>query len=109
MPTEARPFEGIAMDFVAELQESEGFHAIFIVMNRFTKVQHYLPGKTTWMVADVANVYINEIWRLHGLPLHITCDRGPQFAYKFYTERNRKHHINLRLSTAYHTLTDVLS
>src|SRR5437868_8276224 len=38
-----RPFEKIAMDFVGELLESEGFNAILVVIDRFTKVQHYLP------------------------------------------------------------------
>ena len=77
MPTGERPFEEIAMDFVGELTESEGFNAILVVTDRFTKVQHYLPVKTTWTAADVANAYINKIWRLHGLPRHITSDRGP--------------------------------
>ena len=47
MPTGERPFEEIAMDFVGELPESEGFNAILVVTNRFAKVQHYLPAKTT--------------------------------------------------------------
>ena len=80
MPTGERSFEEIAMDFVGELPESEAFHAIRVVTDRFTKAEHYLPAKTTCAAADVANAYINEIWRLHGLPRHITSDRGPQFA-----------------------------
>ena len=64
MPTGERPFEEIAMDFVGELPESEGFNAILVITDRFTEVQHYIPAKTTWTAADVANVYINEIWRL---------------------------------------------
>ena len=99
MPTGQRPFEEIAMEFVVELPESEGFHANLVVTDRVTKVQHYLPGKTRWTAADVANAYINEIWRLHGLPRHITSDCDPQFAYKFSQELNRKLYINLRLST----------
>ena len=109
MLTGERPFEELAMDFVGELPELEGFNAILVVTDRFTKVQHYLPAKTTWTAADVANAYINEIWRLHGLPRHITSDRGPQFASKFCKELNRKLNINLRLSTAYHPQTDRLS
>ena len=97
------------MDFVRELPESEGFHTILVVTDRLTKVQHYLPAKTTWTAGDVANAYINEIWRLHRLPQHITSDRGPQFASKFFQELNRKLNINLRLSTAYHPQTDGLS
>ena len=61
MPTGERPFEEIAMNFVGELPQSEGFYAILVVTDRFTKVQHYLPAKTTCTVADVANAYINGI------------------------------------------------
>ena len=80
MPTGERPFEEIAMDFIGELPESEGFDAILVVTYRFTKVQYYIPAKTTWTAEDVANSYINDIWKLYGLPRHITSNRGPQFA-----------------------------
>jgi len=60
-------------------------------------------------VADLANVYINEIWRLYGFPRHITSDRGPQYASKIIKELNKKLGIILRLSTAYHPETDRLN
>ena len=82
MATGERPVEEIAKDFIGELLESEGFNAILVVTDRFIKVQHYVPGKTTCTAAGVANAYINEIWWLHELPPHITSDRGPQFASK---------------------------
>ena len=47
MPIGELPFEEIAMDFVGELPESEGFDAILVVTDGFTKVQYYLPAKTT--------------------------------------------------------------
>ena len=47
MATGERPFEERVMDFVGELPESEGFNAILVVKDRFTKVQHYIPAKTT--------------------------------------------------------------
>ena len=84
MPTGERPFEELAMDFVGELSESEGFNAILVIKDRFIKVQDYIPAKTTCTAADVANAHIYEIWRLHELPRHITSDRRPQFASKFY-------------------------
>ena len=68
MPIGERPFEEIAMDFVGELLESEGFNAILVVIDRFTKVQHYIPAKTIWTASDVADAYINDIWRLYGFP-----------------------------------------
>jgi len=96
------PFEEIAMDFVGELLESEGFNAILVITDRFTKIQHYIPAKTTWTAEDVANIYITEIWRLYRLPRYITSDHGPQFASRFLREHNRRLNIHLRLSTAYH-------
>jgi len=61
MPTGERPFEEIAIDFIGELPEFEGFNAILVIIDRFTKIQHYMAAKTTWTVKDVANVYITEI------------------------------------------------
>ena len=71
MPTGERPFEEIAKDFVGELPVSEGLNAILIVIDRFTKVQHYIPAKTTWPAEDVVNSYTNNIWKLYGLLRHI--------------------------------------
>jgi len=109
MPTGERPFEEIAMYFVGELPESEGYNAILAITDRFTKIQHYIPAKTTWTAEDVANIYITEIWRLYGLTRHVISDRGPHFASRFLRELNRKLNIRLRLSTAYHPQTDGLS
>ena len=106
MPTGERPVEKIGMYFVAELLESEGFNAILIVTDRFTKVQPYLPANTTWTAEDIPNACINEIWRLYGLPRHIISDRGPQFASKFHKELNQKLTSNLCLSTTYYPQTD---
>jgi len=109
IPTGERPFEEIAIDFVGELPESEGFNAILVITDRFTKVQPYIPPKTTWTAEDVANIYSTEIWRLYGQPRHITSDCGPQFASRFLRELNRKLNLSLRLSTAYHPHIDGLS
>src|SRR6187402_2230712 len=97
------------MDFVGELPESEGYNAILVITDRFTKVQHYIPAKTSWTSEDVANAYLNDIWKLHGLPKHVTSDRGPQFASAFSRALNDKLGIGLRLSTAHHPQTDGLS
>ena len=83
MPTGECHFEEIAKDFVGELPESEGFNTILVVTDQFTKVQHYIQGKTTWAEEDIADSYINHIWRLYGLPRHIRLDCGIQFASNF--------------------------
>ena len=64
MPTGERPFEEMGMDFIGELQESEDFNAILFVIDQFTKVQEYIAAKTTSTAADVADSYINDVWKL---------------------------------------------
>ena len=97
------------MYFVVEFAESEGIDAIRVVRDRFTKVEDYLPGKSTCPAVDVANTYIYDICPLNVLPQHITSDRDPAFAYKFSKELNCKLKINPRLSTADHPQTYELS
>ena len=70
MPTGERPFQEIVMDYVGELPESEGFNAILVVTDQFTKVQHCILAKTTWTAEDVADSYINDIWKLYCLQRH---------------------------------------
>ena len=109
MPTGVRPWEEIAMDFVGELPESDGWNAILVITDRFTKMQRYIPAKTTWTAEDIANVYITDVWRHYGLPRAVTSDRGPQFASAFLQALNNALDIRLRLSTAHHPQTDGLS
>ena len=61
MPTEKRPFQEIAMYFIAELQETEDFNTILVVTAQFTKVQHYMLARTTCTAEDIANSNSNDI------------------------------------------------
>ena len=90
MPTGAGPWQEIAMDFIGELPESEGYNAILVVTDRFTKCQRYIPAKTTWKAIDVANALVDEIYRFYGLPKAITSDRGPQFASDCWHEIHKQ-------------------
>ena len=108
MPTGECLFKEIEMDFYKELPESEVFKTILGIADRFTKVEHYIPAKKTWIAEDIADSYMNDIWKLYSLLQHITSNHGTQFASKFFREVNRKLHINLRLSTAYYLQTDGL-
>ena len=109
MLTRNRPFKEIAIDFVGELPESEGFNVILVITDQFTKVQHHIPVRTTWTTVDVADAYICYVWKLYGLLRHITSDHGPQFESLFAKELNKKLDIGLRLSTPYHSQTDGFS
>ena len=102
MVTGEHPFKEITIDFVKELPESEGFNAILVVTDRITKVQQYILAKTTWTAENVDDSYINNLWKLYALLRHITLDHACQFPLMCLKKLNRKIHINLCLSTAYH-------
>ena len=74
------PWQTIAMDFVTELPVSEGCDQLWVVIDRFTKMAHFLPlpqnGKTA---VDLAVVFAREVWKFHGIPTDIVSDRDSRF------------------------------
>ncbi len=72
------------MDFVTGLPRSQrGHNAIWVVVDQLTKSVHFLPIHTSWSREHLVQLYINEIVRLHGVPVMITSDRDTHFVSKF--------------------------
>ena len=73
-------WEHISMDFVVGLSRSQqGNDAIWVVVDRLTKSAHFLPIRQTHSLEKLAELYVNEIVRLHGVPVSIVSDRDPRF------------------------------
>jgi len=94
------------MDFVTGLPWSDGFDTIWVVVDRLTKMRHFVPCRTTVTIPELAELFIAHIFRAHGLPDNIILDRGPQFASEFWKMLCRSLRIQSRLSTAFHPETD---
>src|ERR1700759_708833 len=107
-PTETphQPWEAISVDFIVELPQSNGYDAILTVVDSLTKRVHFIPTFTTVDTSGLANLYLQHVWKLHGLPDKIVSDRGPQFVLRFTKELSRLLGIRLATSTAYHPQTD---
>uniref|UniRef100_A0A8C5MRU9 Integrase catalytic domain-containing protein n=1 Tax=Leptobrachium leishanense TaxID=445787 RepID=A0A8C5MRU9_9ANUR len=90
------------MDFIVDLPPSNGYTTILVVVDRFSKMSHFIATKTIPSAKDTATIFIKEIFRLHGLPETIVTDRGTQFTAKFWLEFCKGLHIKRSLSTAYH-------
>ncbi|QRW24358.1 Retrotransposable element Tf2 protein [Rhizoctonia solani] len=73
-----RPWEDIAYDMIVGLPVSEGFDAILTVIDRFSKMVHFIPTQSTASAIDIANLF-TYVWKLHGLPRSTVSDRGPTF------------------------------
>jgi hypothetical protein len=101
-------WEGIGMDFVIGLpQTQKGNDSIWVIIDRHTKVAHFIPVKTTFGGATLARIYLKEeIVRLHGIPRRIVLDRGTQFTSKFWLSLQQAMGTKLDFSTAYHPQSD---
>lgn len=73
------------MDFVGPLPKtSKSFDSIWVIVDRLTKSAHFFPIKTDMSVAKLAEIYIEQIVRLHGIPSSIVSDRDPRFTSMFW-------------------------
>ena len=77
-------WENIAMDFVVGLPAtSNRLDSIWVIVDRLTKSAHFIPVRSNYSVDKLAQVYVEEIVRLHGVLVSIVSDRGPQFTSRF--------------------------
>jgi hypothetical protein len=76
--------EEIRMDFIVGLPRTQaGYDSIWVIVDRLTKVAYFIPIKTTYSGAKLAELYMSRIMCLHGVPKKIMSDRGSQFTSKF--------------------------
>jgi len=94
------------MDFITGLPWSDGHDSILIVVDRLSKMRHFVACQSTCTAQDLAALFINHIFRLHGLPETVISDRGPQFVSAFWGMLCKRLKIDKRLSTAFHPQTD---
>ena len=73
------------MDFVVGLPRTlSEYDSIWVIVDRLTKSAHFLPIKMTSAAARLAKLYIERIVCLHGVPIYIVSNRGPQFTSQFW-------------------------
>ena len=95
------------MDFITQLPTSEGCLTVWVIVDRFTKMVHFIPVKDGQMTAEgCAKFFLQNIWKLHGLPSSIISDRDPVFTSKFCAELMGRLDVRIRKTTAFHPQTD---
>jgi hypothetical protein len=100
------PWQIVTTDMIVELPYSDGFNAILIVVDRFTKMARFIPTITELGAADMTGLYIENVWRLFGPPKQVISDRGPQFNSRFLKSIYQQTGTDVSVSTAYHPQTD---
>jgi deoxyuridine 5'-triphosphate nucleotidohydrolase len=101
-----RPWEIVSMDFLTGLPESEGYDAILVVVDRFSKMIRLIRCTKQVNAYALARLCWDNVWKDFGLPCKILSDRGPQFASNFIKAHNEMLGITTALSTSYHPQTD---
>jgi transposase InsO family protein len=77
-----------------------------VIVDRLTKVTHFIAVQTTYGRDKLAKLYIDNILKLHGVPKSIVSDRGAQFVSKFWRSLHQALKTKLDFSSAYHPQTD---
>ena len=95
------------MDFVIGLPFIGRKHdSVWVVVDQLTKLAYFLPVRTNYLLDKLAELYIKEIVRLHGIPLSIISDRDPRFTSRFWGKLQEAIGTRLNFSIAFHPQMD---
>jgi len=83
------PWTDISMDFITGLPEAQGYDAILVICDRFTKQVHIISTTKGTNSLGLAHLYQDHVWKLHGLPNMVISNHGSQFASGFMKELNK--------------------
>ena len=107
LPIPNYPWEEVSMDFITTLPKTKtGHDAILVVVDRLTKMAHFIPTTTNADAPSTANLFFNHVFRIHGLPKKIISDRDPKFTSHFWKKISSLLDLKLGISTAFHPQTD---
>ena len=96
----------ITMDFVEKLLVSHTFDTILVVIDHFTKYGHFLSLKHPFTTSLVAQLFLDHIYKLYGLPVSIVIDRDKLFTSHFLQEIFKLIGVSLHLNSSYHPKTN---
>ena len=106
LPIPHRPWSSVSMDFITDLLLSNAYDSIFVVVDQLTKMAHFVPCKKTSSSEDIARLFLDNVYRYHGLPDDIVSDQGTQFVSKFWRSFFDILKVEIKLSLAFHPQTD---
>src|ERR1700676_2329771 len=102
LPIPKKPWNLISMDFIQQLPNSEGYTAILVVVDRLTKQAIFIPTHDTITSVQLAQLFILHMFSKHGVPAHVTSDRGVEFVSHFFRSLGKALNMTLHFTSGYH-------
>jgi transposase InsO family protein len=102
LPIPEKPWNSISMDFIEQLPDSSGFTAILVVVDRLSKQGIFIPTHDTITAPQLAQLFLVHVFSKHGVPSHVTCDRGSEFISHFFRSLGKALDMNLHFTSGYH-------
>jgi hypothetical protein len=100
-------FESISRDFIVGLPKTQaGFDSILVVDDWLTKIAHFIPTVSNVTASGVAELFMRNVFKFHGMPSEIISDRDRKFVTEFWTTLFKMFGTKIKLSTAYHPKTN---
>jgi hypothetical protein len=106
LPVPSRVWADTSMDFIEALPKVHGKSVILTVVDRFSKLAHFIPLSHPYTASSVAWAFFSEVVRPHGIPESIVSDRDPVFTGNIWKDLFNKSGVALKMSTAFHPQTD---
>lgn len=106
LPVPDYAWQVISMNFIEGLPISHHFDCILVVVDKFSKYAHFIPLKHPFTALQVATVFMDNVFKLYGMPEAIVSDRDKVFTSKVWQQLFNMTQTELRMSTAYHPQSD---
>ena len=107
LPIPSWKWEVISLDFITRLPRNQNQNdSIMVVVDKLSKATHFILVKTTYKAVNIANIFLKQIFRLHGVPKVIISDRDPKLTGNFWKSMFKGLNTTLNFGTSFHPKTD---
>jgi hypothetical protein len=107
LPIPEWKWESVSIDFITKLaRTSMKNDSIMVVVDKLTKVSHFIPMKITHKETNVVDICMREVTRLHGIPKRIVSGRDPMCTSNFWRGLFKGFRRNMNINTTYHPKSD---